>query len=210
MNCDLIRDLIPLYVDECCSNESQEAIEEHIAVCSKCKQLLEDMQTPADLVDVPKAPKKFSKINDWKASVLQSVLLFLSFGLITVGVAFESRTPVAGFINGLWAWNLVIPSTGLLLSLANWYFVRVYKSRRMFSNCSLIATLVITVGAYIWSFSHYHLNLFKLFEGCSFLEGLEIIKTLCIFDGIGLLLTVVFCALSKVLSDRFAKMLGKE
>ena len=44
-----------------------------------CKRLLEDMKSPSDIVTVSESPKTFSKLNDWKASVLQSILLFLSF-----------------------------------------------------------------------------------------------------------------------------------
>ena len=210
MNCKIIQDLIPLYIDGCCSEESQKLVDEHTEECTTCKRMLEDMKVPSDFAPVTEFPKTFHKLNNWKASVLQSVLLFLSFGLITIGVAFEARTSADGFINGLWAWNLVIPATGFLLSLANWYFVRVYKNRKNFSNCSCIATLVITAGAYIWSCFHYDLNLFALFKGCSFIECLEVICSLCIFNGIGLFLSAVFCALSKLLSDHYAQMLGKE
>ncbi len=209
MNCNIVKDLIPLYVDGCCSGESEKVVEEHINNCNECKKIFEDMKAPSDIVTVSELPKTFSKLNDWKASVLQSVLLFLSFALITVGVALEARTP-SGLLNGFWALNLVIPATGLMLSLANWYFVRVYKSRKSFSNYSLIATLGVTLCAYIWSGFHYEMNLIDLFAGNDFANVLEILHALLFLYGIGILLTVVFCTLSKTLSNQYAKMLGKE
>ena len=209
MNCDIVKDLIPLYIDGCCSEESEKAVEEHIRDCSDCKKLLEDMKSPSDIVSVSESPKTLRKINDWKASVLQSVLLFLSFALITLGVALEARTP-SGIGNGFWALNLVIPATGFMLSLANWYFVRVYKSRKCFSNYSLISTLGVTLCAYIWSGFHYEINLLDLFAGNTFAESIEGLHALLLLNGIGILLTAVFCALSKLLSNQYAKMLGKE
>ena len=209
MNCDIVKDLIPLYIDGCCCEESEKAVAEHIRDCSDCKKLLEDMKSPSDIVSVSESPKTLRKINDWKASVLQSVLLFLSFALITLGVALEARTP-SGIGNGFWALNLVIPATGFMLSLANWYFVRVYKSRKCFSNYSLIATLGVTLCAYIWSGFHYEINLLDLFAGNTFAESLEGLHALLLLNGIGILLTAVFCALSKLLSNQYAKMLGKE
>ena len=143
MNCNIVKDLIPLYIDGCCSEESEKVVEEHMRDCDDCKRLLEDMKSSSDIITVSESPKTFSKLNDWKASVLQSVLLFLSFALITLGVALEARTP-SGIGNGFWALNLVIPATGFMLSLANWYFVRVYKNRKSFSNYSLIATLGVS------------------------------------------------------------------
>ena len=209
MNCNIVKDLIPLYIDGCCSEESEKAVEEHIRDCYDCKRLLEDMKSSTDVITVSESPKTFSKLNDWKASVLQSILLFLSFALITLGVALEARTP-SGIGNGFWALNLVIPATGFMLSLANWYFVRVYKSRKCFSNYSLIATLGVTLCAYIWSGFHYEMNLIDLFAGNDFANVLEILHALLLLNGIGILLTVVFCTLSKTLSNQYAKMLGKE
>lgn len=206
MNCNIVKDLIPLYIDECCSEESKNAVEEHIKVCDECRKLFEDMKAPSDMVAVSKAPITFSKLNDWKASVLQSVLLFFSFALITIGVALEARTP-SGIENGSWALNLVVPATGFMLSLANWYFVRVYKNRKSFSNYSLIATLVITMCAYVWAGFHYGTDLLEVFAGYDFFE---VIKGVLSFNGLGIVFTAVFCVLSKTLSSRYAKMLGKE
>lgn len=192
MNCDVVKDLIPLYIDGCCSDESKIIVEEHIKSCNTCKKLLEDMNAPSNVITTLEAPKYFRKINDWKASILQSILLFLSFALITVGVALEARTPY-GVGNGLWTINLIVPATGFMLSLTNWYFIRVYKTRVGFSNCSMLATVILTVCAYIWSVCHYEMSISELFSGIY-----------------GPLLTIVFCALSKYLSNQYAKLLGKE
>lgn len=209
MNCNTVQDLIPLCIDGCCSTESAKIVEEHICSCNVCKMIFEEMKSPADIATVSESPKTFKKLNDWKASVLQSVLLFVSFAMIAIGVALEAKTP-SGIGNGFWALNLVIPATGFMLSLANWYFVRVYKNRRRFSNYSLIATIAITAGAYIWSVFHYDMNLLSLFVGKDFSGFLEILYALLLLNGIGLLLTTAFCVLSKTLSNYFAKMLGKE
>ncbi len=209
MNCNIVKDLIPLYIDGCCSKESEEAVAEHIRNCEECTKLLNDMKAPSQIAVEATAPKTFSKLNDWKASVLQSVLLFFSFALITIGVALEAKTPL-GIGNGFWAVNLVIPATGFMLSLANWYFVRVYKSRKRFSNYSLLATAAITVAAYIWSGFHYDINLVALLAGNDFIGVLEILYALSLWAGIGILLSAVFCTLSKLLSNQYAKLLGKE
>lgn len=209
MDCNVVRDLIPLYIDECCSEESAIIVKEHIESCDACKKLFEDMSTPSNVVAASKAPTKFNKLNDWKASLLQSVLLFLSFGLITIGVSLEARTG-SGLMNGFWAMNLVIPATGFMLSMANWYFVRVYKSRKRFSSFSMIVTLGITLCAYIWSGFHYEMDLLAIFSECNFVEILDVMQGLLFLNGLGIVLTVAFCILSKTLSNQYAKMLGKE
>lgn len=167
------------------------------------------MNAPEELVAVSKTPEKFRKLSDWKASIMQSVLLFISFGMITAGVALEAASP-SGLLNGFWAFNLVIPSTGLLLSLANWYFVRVYKSRKIFSACSLFITIGLTLCGYIWANHHYERNLFGLVAGENLAGIFHIIRFELYINWMGICLTAIFCTLSKTLSNQYAKMLGKE
>ena len=38
LSCDVIQDLLPLYVDRACSEDSGKLVETHIADCEKCKQ----------------------------------------------------------------------------------------------------------------------------------------------------------------------------
>ena len=210
MNCNIVKDLIPLYIDGCCSEESDRVVEEHLKDCSECKKLFEEMKEPTDIIVTSESPKAFSKINDWKASVLQSVLLFVSFSLITIGVSCESATAYDDLRNGFFAINLVVPATGFMLSLANWYFVRIYKNRKAFSNCSLFITLGITVCAYIWSCFHYEINLVELFSDVGFVGFLDVMQGVLFLGGISVLLTSIFCVLSKILSNKYAEMLGKD
>lgn len=46
MNCEIVRDLLPLYHDRVCSEESRRAVEEHLEGCGACRQLLADMDAP--------------------------------------------------------------------------------------------------------------------------------------------------------------------
>ena len=44
--CGLIQDLLPLYYDEVCSQESRSLVEEHLAECPACRQRLADLSAP--------------------------------------------------------------------------------------------------------------------------------------------------------------------
>ncbi|MGN1001361.1 MAG: zf-HC2 domain-containing protein [Oscillospiraceae bacterium] len=48
MNCEVIRDLLPLYADGLASGESCRLIEEHIKECGECRVLLEQMRAPME------------------------------------------------------------------------------------------------------------------------------------------------------------------
>ena len=41
--CDIVRDLLPLYVDEACSEASAETVRKHIASCPECHAIFEQM-----------------------------------------------------------------------------------------------------------------------------------------------------------------------
>ena len=43
ISCEIIKDLLPLYHDGVCSNESKAMIEEHLAECDNCKKELDEM-----------------------------------------------------------------------------------------------------------------------------------------------------------------------
>ena len=44
MNCKIIQDLLPLYCDRVCSEESAQLVEEHLADCGDCTALLAELR----------------------------------------------------------------------------------------------------------------------------------------------------------------------
>ena len=193
MDCNVIMDLLPLYVDEYCSEESARLVAEHLEACESCRKIYDQMRETCQTHAEKPNSVKLHRVSDWKASVLQSVMLFVSFAIITLGVILEGSTPT-GKTNGLWAVALIVPATGYLLSLANWFFVRIYKNKKMFSIGSCIATLLIILLGYAWALIHYA-------------GAINIASPLVWF---GVVLSAVFCVLSKVLSNQYALLLGRE
>lgn len=49
VSCDIIKDLLPLYYDKVCSNDSRKLVEEHLAECSSCKSELNKIEESIDL-----------------------------------------------------------------------------------------------------------------------------------------------------------------
>ncbi len=43
MKCEIIRDLLPLYIDEVCSNESKYEVEKHLKNCDNCTHIFKQM-----------------------------------------------------------------------------------------------------------------------------------------------------------------------
>lgn len=49
--CGIIRDMLPLYIDEACSPETKAAVEDHLPQCPRCKQCYETMKNPDSYAD---------------------------------------------------------------------------------------------------------------------------------------------------------------
>ena len=48
MDCEIIRDLLPLYADSLTSESSNRKIEDHIRICPECRRLRDEMCTPME------------------------------------------------------------------------------------------------------------------------------------------------------------------
>ena len=201
MKCEIIRDLMPLVIDECCSEDSAALVREHIAGCGSCRAEFELMRRETPGMTVPaRHATKLGRIDEWRASIMQSLALFVSFALITLATGFEAASP-EGDGNGAWLFALIIPATAFLLSLANLYFIRVYRSRRAFRIGSLLITAAISAAAFIWGMLHYGVM------GSAKTSGDPVIIRSIV---IGLALTALACAASFLLANFYAKNLGKE
>ena len=91
LNCEIIKDLLPLYVDKLVSEETKNIVEEHIEECDNCKSTLEDINpeekiNPEDNIKQVDCFKKIKK-KSRKKSLFQYYLelllrssVFLQYG----------------------------------------------------------------------------------------------------------------------------------
>lgn len=214
MNCEIVKDLLPLYTDKCCSKESVEEIEKHLSECEDCKTVYEEMKSMLLLKDTVSADSsvKLKQINYLKASLLLSSLLFISFAFITLGVYLEAKTP-SGWTNSNYAFSLVVPFAGFMLSLANWHFIKLYKSKKAFSKYSCLITLLTVILLGLWAGFYYDFSIFefvKMMFDAGLKDTLEFSFFLSASYSLGVIITPVLCFISKFLSAKYADYLGKE
>ena len=94
MKCEVIRDLMPLYIDKLTSEETNEMIEEHLKDCGACQQFYEEMsvEMKTELKESIK-PKEKEKLNYLKRikkkTMLQAFAIFCTLG-IAVGIFFAT------------------------------------------------------------------------------------------------------------------------
>lgn len=89
LTCGIIKDLLPLYAENLCGDESREAVEAHLTVCESCRSLLEGMKQPDGTSPVEALPlKSISKKIKKKQIRLVALALSLALFLIT---AYQGR-----------------------------------------------------------------------------------------------------------------------
>lgn len=110
-NCDVIQDLITLYVDELTSESSKGLVEEHIKECHQCKMFLESIKEEEniDLIDECELNSRaeIDLVMKIKESLIKSKVLFVIIGAI-LGIIFSAGE---NMINGF----IVIPLVGALI-----------------------------------------------------------------------------------------------
>lgn len=52
-DCEIVRDLLPVYMEHLCSDSSKAYIEEHISMCSECKKIMEESMAEAEPNESP-------------------------------------------------------------------------------------------------------------------------------------------------------------
>ena len=89
-NCEMIRDLIPLYSEGLCSDESKKIVEEHTKNCDSCRKLLETLPTDT----TPKSPvpdegKAFRKVRKkMKRSFQHNIRLSVALAAVVILVGY--------------------------------------------------------------------------------------------------------------------------
>lgn len=85
MKCEIIKDLLPSYIDGLTSNESNSEIEAHLETCQDCKDVLDQMKTEIDVDSIQLNKEKIKPFKKLNKRVLQSILITLAGCIIIVG-----------------------------------------------------------------------------------------------------------------------------
>lgn len=97
--CDIIKDLLPLYAENMCSNDSRQMVAEHIAECASCRNELNKINTDVAIqadsdISMFKRIKKRARIEKTVISIVSiimifTVLWFVQFFLINTDCAMD-------------------------------------------------------------------------------------------------------------------------
>lgn len=85
LSCDVIRDLIPTYVDEICSADTKIIVEQHLQECRDCKNLVE-MIKETEIVSVASDAKEIDYMQRIKKYLTRKILICIGILLLAMVV----------------------------------------------------------------------------------------------------------------------------
>lgn len=93
MNCNIIKDLLPSYIDGICSEDTAKIVEDHLEHCEECNSCVNSMQRQTAYIqqnpkEVEKAIAPFKKINKKRRiQVITAIVMtfLMTFFITTVG-----------------------------------------------------------------------------------------------------------------------------
>lgn len=88
--CGIIKDLLPLYVDHVCSDESKELIEEHLLECNNCKSYMDSLRKSQDVeyavYDEEKERRKVKMMLGMKKKIVSGNILVVIITVLILAV----------------------------------------------------------------------------------------------------------------------------
>ena len=75
-DCEIIRDLLPLYADDICSTSTKELVEKHLNNCNECQKILEIMKKDENA--------KFIKDVSAASVLIVGICFFIVEGIILI------------------------------------------------------------------------------------------------------------------------------
>ncbi len=141
-NCEIIRDLLPLYIDNACSPSSRALVEEHLASCAECRNIYDKMRT-----SMPDSIKQTGA----KATPKQA---FRSVRLHLLGIILAAAAVISCFVINIGgAWMGDPASLGSLAAtlfyLLFWgVFTVLSRNYRPLTNVAFIVSLLTFISAF--------------------------------------------------------------
>ena len=90
ISCEIIKDLLPLYHDGVCSDDSKSIIEEHLMECHSCKVELQTIDETLSICNIEQNLKEAESVKKlsrkWKKGMLKSLLKGVLITIVQIAI----------------------------------------------------------------------------------------------------------------------------
>lgn len=144
LNCNITKDLLPLYIDGVCSEESKTAVENHLSECEHCRDIFNKIKDDETLTvlqsekeDVISNQKKYFKKKTSSAGMITAGILF-----IPILICLIVNLAVGKGLD----WFFIVLSSILVLSSVTVVPMLMPKHKGVTTLCSITVTLILLLG----------------------------------------------------------------
>lgn len=124
INCNIIKDLLPSYIDGILSEESEKCVDNHLKNCNACREVYENMTAEMEIDKVPEVGNVKKFLNKTKTMFFLYGLLGLSFVAILVCLIVDIC------VSGRFTWSL-ISTSGIVFGDAVLYTLLTSKKNKV-------------------------------------------------------------------------------
>lgn len=82
-NCNIVRDLLPLYIEEICSEDSKKYVDEHLLECRECRETCELLKQ-TELTDSAAIKQEINAMKKLKKNIMDKILYLYLLCIITI------------------------------------------------------------------------------------------------------------------------------
>lgn len=150
-DCNIVRDILPLYADDVCSEDSRQYVENHIVDCKECSEMLEKIKKTEYVEHIKEEGENVVAKHATKEK-RKSVLvgsIFSAIYMIPIVVCMIVNL-VTG--NGL-SWFFIVLTSLMLLSSVTIVPLMAYRDKGLWTMGSFTATLLILLAT-VCIYSH--------------------------------------------------------
>ena len=143
-NCDVIRDLLPLYQDGVCSDSSRHTVEEHLTECKACSDYLETLRSSGEIestIDIEREDALSSQAKFFKRRSAVLGTVFAGIFMLPVLICL-----IVGLAIGGISWVMIVLAAMLIPASLVAVPLLVPENKALWTLGSFIVSLVLFLG----------------------------------------------------------------
>jgi len=150
-NCEIVKDLLPNYIEKLTSIETNGSIEEHLETCEDCRGYYKEMKEDIPAESIPEAVPFKNYLSKVKTTYVMSGLLFV--GILSILICFL----VNYILERQFSWSLIVFG-GVAFGYAVIYTFFKSKKDKIVKTMACITVLIIPLLALIQMSIYYFID----------------------------------------------------
>lgn len=99
VDCDIIRDLLPSYIDNISSKSTNDLVEEHMKDCKGCQTKLKEMNKEVDIKPLYKQEEQIDYLKGYRKNKIMTIIFAIILTIDVIGVVLLAYQLVVNYVD---------------------------------------------------------------------------------------------------------------